>query len=164
MARAPDSRSHGPAATGQPALPPSMRERAPFLLYRASEISHSLANQMLAEMGLSARQAGILTMVAELEPMTQKALGDALGIDRTTMVALLDDLEDKGYVARQRHPRDRRAFLVQPTDSGRDAKAAAVRILDEQQRQFLAPLNPAECRQLTGLLRRLCRPRPARAE
>ncbi|HEY5357569.1 MAG TPA: MarR family transcriptional regulator [Streptosporangiaceae bacterium] len=164
MARAPDSRSHGPAAAGQPALPPSMRERAPFLLYRASEISHSLANQMLAEMGLSARQAGILTMVAELEPMTQKALGDALGIDRTTMVALLDDLEDKGYVARQRHPRDRRAFLVQPTDSGRDAKAAAVRILDEQQRQFLAPLNPAECRQLTGLLRRLCRPPPAREE
>jgi DNA-binding MarR family transcriptional regulator len=110
---------------------------------------------MLADIGLCARQAGILIMVTELEPMTQKALADALGIDRTTMVTLLDDLEDKGYVARRRHPRNRRAFLVHPTASGRTAKAAAVRILDEQQRRFLAPLTPAERRQLAGLLTRL---------
>ncbi|HEX9539791.1 MAG TPA: hypothetical protein VGA04_16665 [Streptosporangiaceae bacterium] len=57
---------------GPPALPPSMRDRVPFLLYRASQISHSLANEMLAEMALSARQVGILTLVTELEPMTQK--------------------------------------------------------------------------------------------
>jgi DNA-binding PadR family transcriptional regulator len=67
----------------------------------------------------------------------------ALRIDRTTMVALLDDLEAKGYVARQRHPHDRRAFLVHRTDSGRLAKVDAVRILDEQQRQFLEPLTIA---------------------
>jgi DNA-binding MarR family transcriptional regulator len=132
-----------------------MRDRVPFLLYRAAEESHALANQMLAGMALSARQAGILTMVTELEPMTQKALGDALRIDRTTMVALLDDLEDQGYVVRQRHPRDRRAFLVHPTDSGRAAKVAAVRILDDQQHRFLAPLTPAERRQLAALLTRL---------
>jgi DNA-binding MarR family transcriptional regulator len=155
MVRAPDSRGGKPAATEPPALPPSMRDRVPFLLYQASQISHALANQMLAEMALSARQAGILTMVTELEPMTQKALGDALKIDRTTMVTLLDDLEDKGYVTRQRHPRDRRAFLVHPTDAGHTAKAAAVRILDEQQRRFLAPLTPAERRQLAALLTRL---------
>jgi DNA-binding MarR family transcriptional regulator len=137
-----------------------MRDRVPFLLYRAAEESHALANQMLAGMALSARQAGILTMVAELEPMTQKALGDALRIDRSTMVALLDDLEDKGYLVRQRHPRDRRAFLVHPTDSGRAAKAAAIRILDEQQHRFLAPLSPADRRQLAALLTRLHR-RPA---
>src|ERR1700757_2885859 len=155
MARGSDGRGRQPASAGSPPLPPSMRDRVPFLLYRASQASHSLANQMLAEMALSARQAGILTMVTELEPMTQKALGDALRIDRTTMVALLDDLEDKGYVARQRHPRDRRAFLVHPTDTGRAAKVAAVRILDEQQRRFLAPLTPAERRQLAALLTRL---------
>ena len=137
------------------ALPPSMRGRVPFLLYRASQISHSLANEMLAAVSLSARQVGILTMVTELEPMTQRSLADALQIDRTTMVALLDDLEDKGYVARQRHPRDRRAFLVQPTHSGHAAKDAAVRILDEQQRRFLAPLTPAERAQLSVLLTRL---------
>ncbi len=159
MVQASDSRRHERAGR-PPALPPSMRDRVPFLLYRASQISHSLANEMLAEMALSARQVGILTLVTELEPMTQKALADTLRIDRTSMVALLDDLEAKGYVARQRHPRDRRAFLVQPTDSGRAAKAAAVRILDEQQRRFLAPLTPAERAQLSALLTRLSQ-RPA---
>jgi MarR family transcriptional regulator, lower aerobic nicotinate degradation pathway regulator len=128
------------------------------LLYRAAEASHALANQMLAEVDLSARQAGILTMVTESGPMTQKALGDALRIDRTTMVALIDDLEDKGYVTRQRHPRDRRAFLVHPTGAGRAAKTAAIRILDEQQRRYLAPLTPAERDQLGALLKRLHTP------
>lgn len=94
MARAPDSRRKGASAEA-PALPPSMRDRVPFLLYRSAETSHSLANAMLAEIVLNARQAGILTMVTEVGPMTQKALGDALRIDRTTMVALLDDLEEK---------------------------------------------------------------------
>ena len=140
---------------GPPALPPSMRDRVPFLLYRASQISLSLAGHMLAPTGLDARQVGILTMVTELEPMTQKALGEALRIDRTTMVNLLDDLEDKGYVVRQRHPRDRRAFLVQPTSTGQGAKTTAVRILDEQQRRFLAPLTPAQREQLATLLKLL---------
>ena len=140
------------------ALPPSMRDRVPFLLYRAAEQSHSLANDMLARMELNARQVGILTLVTEREPMTQKALGDMLRIDRTTMVTLIDDLERKGLVARQRHPRDRRAFLVWPTESGRTAKIEAVAILDEQQRRFLAPLTAAERQQLGALLKRLQRP------
>ena len=139
------------------ALPPSMRDRIPFLLYRAAEQSHSLANDMLARTGLTARQVGILTLVIEREPMTQKALGDLLRIDRTTMVALIDDLEGKGFVVRQRHPRDRRAFLVWPTESGRAAKAVAIGILDEQQRCFLAPLTTAERQQLGALLKRLQR-------
>jgi len=135
------------------ALPPSMRDRVPFLLYRAAEQSHSLANDMLARMELNARQ------VTEREPMTQKALGDMLRIDRTTMVTLIDDLERKGLVVRQRHPRDRRAFLVWPTEPGRTAKTEAVAILDEQQHCFLAPLTAAERQQLAALLKRLQPPK-----
>ena len=152
-----DSGGRRTVTSEPPELPPSMRNRVPFLIYRAAEESHALANGMLARTGLSARQVGILTLVTEREPMTQKALSDALRIDRTTMVALLDDLEHKGYVERQRHPRDRRAFLVHPTEQGRTAKVEAVGILDEQQRRFLAPLTPAERRQLAALLIRLHR-------
>lgn len=139
-------------------LPPSMRDRIPFLLYRAAETSHALANAMLAPLGLIARQAGILTLVTEMEPMTQKRLGDLLRIDRTTMVSLLDELEDKGYVRRTRHPVDRRAYLIHPTEAGQAAKSEAVRILDEQQRLFLSPLEAAERQQLLSLLIRLQQP------
>lgn len=138
-----------------PGLPPSMRDRVPFLLFRASAMSHALANQMLAQIGLDARQAGILTMVTELKPMTQKDLGDALGVDRTTMVALLDDLEERGYVRRQRHPGDRRAFLIQPTEAGHRAKDAAIRVLDQQEDLFLGPLATDQREQLALLLKQL---------
>ncbi|HEV2371656.1 MAG TPA: MarR family transcriptional regulator [Streptosporangiaceae bacterium] len=148
----------GAAGPRRQALPPSMRDRVPFLLYRAAELSHALANEMLGRVQLTARQVGILTLVTEWEPMTQKALGDTLRIDRTTMVSLIDDLERKGYVVRQRHPRDRRAFLVEPTPSGHAAKLEAVAILDEQQRRFLAPLTPAQQQQLGELLKCLQRP------
>ena len=155
MAQLPARSSSGQDPAEPPELPPSMRDRVPFLLFRASQISLATANRMLAPMGLNARHVGILTMVTELAPMTQKALGEALGIDRTTVVTLLDELASMGYIARQRHPRDRRAFLVHPTAAGRDAKIAAVRILDEQQRHFLAPLTAAERVQLAALLKRI---------
>jgi MarR family transcriptional regulator, lower aerobic nicotinate degradation pathway regulator len=152
------SEASGAAGPERGTLPPSMRDRVPFLLYRAAELSHQMANAMLARIQLTARQVGILTLVTEWEPMTQKALGDMLRIDRTTMVSLIDDLERKGYVVRRRHPRDRRAFLVQPTPSGCAAKVRAVAILDEQQSRFLAPLTSAEREQLGTLLKRLQRP------
>jgi DNA-binding MarR family transcriptional regulator len=152
------SPASGAAEPIREALPPSMRDRVPFLLYRAAELSHSLANDMLARIQLTARQVGILTLVIEWEPMTQKALGDMLRIDRTTMVSLIDDLERKGYVVRRRHPQDRRAFLIQPTQSGRAAKVQAIAILDEQQRRFLAPLTSAQREQLGTLLKRLQQP------
>jgi DNA-binding MarR family transcriptional regulator len=139
-------------------LPPSMRDRVPFLIYRAAEASMALANAMLSVTTLTARQVGILTMIIEFEPMTQKALGDALRIDRNTMVSLVDDLEAKAFAVRERHPFDRRAYLVVPTDAGRAAKIAAVRVLDQQQERFLAPLAPDERDQLAHLLRKLYTP------
>ncbi len=56
---------------------------------------------------------------------------------------------------RQRHPRDRRAFLIHPTETGRAAKARAVRILDRQQDLFMAGLTRAEREQLAALLKKL---------
>lgn len=137
------------------ALPPSMRERVPFLLYRAAEASHGLANSMLGELGLTARQVGILTLVTERAAMTQKELGVELQIDRTVMVDLIDQLEAKGLAQRFRNPRDRRAFLIQPTPAGRKAKEAAIAVLDRQQKIFLEPLAAEERRLLAGMLNRL---------
>jgi DNA-binding MarR family transcriptional regulator len=79
------------------------------------------------------------------------------------MVTLIDDLEQRGLVARKRHPGDRRAFLICPTEAGRAAKETAVAILDQQQRRFLAPLNQQERMQLGELLNRLYANAPAAA-
>ena len=78
-----------------------MRARVPFLLYRPAQASHALANRMLGEIGLTARQVGILTLITEREPMTQTGLGTELEVDRTTMVELVDQLERLGFVERR---------------------------------------------------------------
>ena len=132
-----------------------MRDRLPFLLYRSAEASHVLANSMLSELGLTARQVGILTLITERASMTQKQLGAELQIDRTVMVDLIDQMESKGLVERCRNPLDRRAFLIQPTAAGRKAKEAAIAVLDRQQELFLEPLAEEERRLLAGMLNRL---------
>jgi DNA-binding MarR family transcriptional regulator len=132
-----------------------MQTRVPFLLYRTAQASHALANQMLAEIGLTARQVGILTLITEREPMTQTGLGGELEVDRTTMVELLDKLEERGLVERRRHPADRRAFVIHPTGAGLAAKEDAIRILDRQQAAFLEPLSQRDRGVLADLLNRL---------
>jgi DNA-binding MarR family transcriptional regulator len=132
-----------------------MRDRVPYLLYRAAASSTAMADAALKQLGLTARQVGILTLVVERHPMTQRQLGETLGVDRTTMVALLDDLEAKGLVERQRDTRDRRAFLIQPTAKGVEEQGRAVQELDEMASAFLHPLSEAQRRQLADLLRLL---------
>lgn len=136
-------------------LPPSMRDRLPYLLYRAAAASTTMVDAALRAIQLTARQVGILTLVVESHPMTQRQLGSTIGVDRTTMVALLDDLEAKGLIERRRHSSDRRAFLIHPTAPGIEAQAAAIKVLDERAQVFLQPLSESQRSQLADLLRRL---------
>jgi DNA-binding MarR family transcriptional regulator len=132
-----------------------MAERISFLLYRNAITATALADDMLRPLELTARAVGILTMVVEREPMTQRALGASIGVDRSTMVILLDDLEGKGLVTRVRHPDDRRAFLIEPTEAGRSAQRRALELLDQCEERYLGVLSPREQGQLRDLLARL---------
>ena len=136
-------------------LPRSMGERISFLLYRNAITATALADEMLRDLGLTARAVGILTMVVERKPMTQRALGASIGVDRSTMVVLLDELEGKGYVRRVRHPDDRRAFMIEPTSTGASAQKRALELLDTCEERYLAVLSRAERDQLRELLARL---------
>jgi DNA-binding MarR family transcriptional regulator len=75
------------------------------------------------------------------------------GVDRTTMVALIDGLERGGLVERSPHPEDRRKNVVALTAAGRETMAAAAGAADDAERRFLAPLGEAGAQQFTGALR-----------
>jgi len=132
-----------------------MGERISFLLYRNAITASALADEMLGELGLTARAVGILTMVLEREPMTQRALGASIGVDKSTMVGLLDELEGKGLVRRSRHPQDRRAFMIEPTDAGIAAQKRALQLLDRCEKRYLKVLSRSEQDQLRKMLARL---------
>jgi DNA-binding MarR family transcriptional regulator len=132
-----------------------MRDRVPFLLYRAAASSTAMADAALKKVGLTARQVGILTLVVERHPMSQRQLGEVIGVDRTTMVTLLDGLEARRLIERRRDVRDRRVFMIHPTKRGVTAKLRAVALLDDMAAAFLRPLSEVQRSQLAELLRLL---------
>ena len=78
-----------------------------------------------------------------------------LGVDRTTMVDLVDVLEQKNFAERRPDPTDRRRNIVQLTEQGRHSlhEGTAAALAAEQ--RFLATLEPAEAAQFTARLQRL---------
>lgn len=85
--------------------------------------------------------------------LRQARLSERSGVDRATLVAILNELEGKGLASRAPDPADRRAHAVSITDAGR---ALLVRALElEAGDDFFAALTPAELRTLGALLAKL---------
>ena len=143
------------SAQDPPGLPASLRDRLSFLLYRAATQAAALGDDAVGALGLSARRYGVLTVLAEHGPSPQRAVADVLGIDRATMVGLVDDLEAAGLVERRRNPRDRRAYALTVTEPGRRVQTEAAGRMLQCERDYLAPLDADEQRLLHTLVSRL---------
>ena len=109
----------------------------------------------LAPFGIDGRELAVLVVLAAQNPLSQLEAAGRLGVDRTTMVALVDALERKGLVERRRSPQDRRRNTVQLTATGRDCLHRAEQARAEMERRFLAPLAPSDAEQLVRALQTL---------
>src|SRR5438132_14067287 len=123
-------------------IPPALADRPAALLVMAARTGQDLATRRLAPMGLNVRLCGVLNLLAE-GPISQQELGEQLGIDRTTVVELIDELERKGVVVRRRNPSDRRSYALSLTPKGRTVQKRAARAFDGAAEQFLGALRPA---------------------
>lgn len=97
----------------------------------------------------------MLSHLAASEGQSQQALSVALGIHRSAMVALVDDLERRGLAERRRDPADRRAYSLYLTRRGRKVLASAERVAQEHEAELLRGLNASERARLIGLLQRV---------
>ncbi|MDA8359394.1 MAG: MarR family transcriptional regulator [Actinomycetota bacterium] len=141
-------------------LGPRLSARLTYLLKRALADLEDLHAEHLASVGVSGRELAVLLLLDGRDPESQQQAGRRLGVDRTTMVGLLDGLEAKGLVARRADAGDRRRNVLELTRDGQAALVQAVRASDEAERQLLADLNDAESAQLRTLLTRLAGDRP----
>jgi DNA-binding MarR family transcriptional regulator len=116
-----------------------------------------LAALALAPIGISGREAAVLRAIDNPYPLAQGEIARRMGVDRTTMVALIDDLEHSGLVQRRQDPEDRRKNVVELTSTGRDITRRAAEIGQEVERAFLSPLSPDEAAQFKQTLRTLLR-------
>lgn len=103
----------------------SLAEDISFLLARASAVSVTAANAALAPLGLRARSYSVLTIVAEGAKPTQRELAEFLRLDPSQVVAIVDDLEQRGLVERAPDPTDRRAKIIVGTSEGAALQARA---------------------------------------
>ncbi len=108
-----------------------------------------------AGLGLSGVHFGALSVVESDGPMSQQTLGEYLKKDRTSVVAIIDELEREGLVERRRNPVDRRAYALQMTEKGHDWLAQARPLLSSAEDAMLASLDPTEREVLLGLLQRV---------
>lgn len=136
-------------------LGPRLSERLGYLFKHAMLELETLHEEHLAPFGISARELAVLLFLDGREPESQQQAAQRLGVDRTTMVALLDTLEGKGLVARRPDAEDRRRNVVELTDAGRTTLAGAGRASDEAEQRLLADLDAEEAAQLRQLLGRL---------
>ena len=107
----------------------------------------------LEPFGISGRQCAVLLAVNEQAPSSQHDIAQRMGVDRTTMVALVDELEAKGLVQRRPDARDRRKNVVALTEAGRTTLEGATRAVDEAERRFLGPLSDDEAAAFRAALR-----------
>jgi DNA-binding MarR family transcriptional regulator len=132
---------------------PDVRTRLGYLLKHAHARLEQLHAEALEPFGIDARELGVLLVLAGDTTSSQHEVAQRLGVDRTTMVAMIDVLEGKDIVSRQPDPADRRRNLVSLTAKGTRALAGATHASDDAERQLLASLSSREQQQLRAALR-----------
>lgn len=118
----------------------------------------SLTQQALQPLGLSPPMLRALETIGTDQPLTQVQLGNRVGMDRTTIVHLIDRLEKLGYAQRSRSSVDRRAHAVLLTAEGENALVKARVLARDVEALILAPLSPAQRQSLLMLLQAVHQP------
>jgi DNA-binding MarR family transcriptional regulator len=147
--------------TTHPSAEPPVTEFAGQLFFRLWRAIHTRAEEVLASAGLTTALFALLNVISAREGTIQQKLGSALGIDRSTMVSLIDQLESAGLAKRRPSAKDRRAREVMITPKGRRLLKRARGLITQVEDEVLAGLTADERRQLLELLRRALESAPA---
>jgi DNA-binding MarR family transcriptional regulator len=129
-------------------------EFAGQLFFRLWRASHTQTAAALQGIGLTPALFAVLNYLRAHEGAIQQRIGAAMGIDPSTMVSLVDQLERAGLAKRRPHPQDRRAREVLITPKGQEALKRARELAEEVEGDVLQGLSPAERDQLVMLLRK----------
>ncbi len=136
-------------------LPPILSRWTGYLMSRAAQQCRDYFDALAAPLGVKARHFSVMALLGEDTPHSQVEMGERLGVDRNTMVLLLDDLEALDLVTRRRDPRDRRAHLVSLTEQGHQVLDQITEMGRRTNDEVFSPLSPSERAQLHALLSRL---------
>src|SRR5436305_4008119 len=133
--------------------PPGISKRWPTLLMiKLGRITMHRFTEALEPFGIRPRDVAALIELRDRGELTQQALCGQLHLDPTNLVAILNELEQRGYATRRRDPEDRRRHLVEVSKKGLAVIEKVSEVMDGVEDDLLDGFEPAEREQLEGLL------------
>ena len=133
---------------------PALTRLTPFLAQRVAALGKHAAARELSDHGLAWPELVILVAISAIDGMTQEAVADRTGIDRSTVSITVRALEEDGFLACRRDRFDRRRIRCSSTPEGAATVAEAARAAERAARQALGRLDASEYAQLRVLLSR----------
>lgn len=124
-----------------------------YLLKRAQATLHAAMADVLREHGATLAQYAVLTALDEEPGLSNAALARRAFVTPQTMNQVLQELEQKGWVARHPDPAHARILQADLTPGGRTVLRACRLAVDAVEEQMLAPLAPGDIEQFTATLR-----------
>ena len=144
-----------------PSTDAPVTEFAGQLFFRLWRATHTRTADVLGTVGLTPALFALLNVIQAREGAIQQELGSALGIDRSTMVSLIDQLESEGLARRRPSATDRRAREIAITPKGQRLLQRARGLTSQVEDEVLAGLTAEERHELLTLLRRALDSAPA---
>jgi MarR family transcriptional regulator, lower aerobic nicotinate degradation pathway regulator len=136
--------------------PPEPLASAPgFLLSWHGQRTAALFSEALEPLGLHPRHFGVMNLIAAHPGTTQRDLVHGSLVDPSSMVAVIDELEEMGLAERRPHPDDRRKHAVHLTAKGKRTLERARGTAIAMAKELFAPLDAEEVETLRRLLRKL---------
>lgn len=141
-------------------LPPAQGEACSsditLLVHRAWQGLRCVIDKACRDEGLTdGRDWLVLTALGDGVRRTQLELARLIGLDKTTLTAILDRLERDRLLVRTPAPDDRRARIPTSTDAGRRVWAAVARTRDDVEKAMLHDRTPEQVTEIRAILSRL---------
>ena len=123
----------------------------PMMLYQVVHLHKQYVLQQMKPTGLQVSQAGILFILRNCGPMSQREIADKIHVTPPSVTVAIQKLEKLGYIERRPDERDQRVMRIYLTEPGDTAVDQVQRILETTQEKLLRHMSPEE----KLLLRRL---------
>src|SRR4051794_13796278 len=133
--------------------PPGIAKQWPtLLLIKLGRITAHRFTEALEPFGIRPRHVGALIELRDRGELTQQTLCGQLHLDPTNLVAILNELEERGFATRRRDPEDRRRHLVEVSEEGIAVIEKVAEVMDGVEAELLDGLEPADREELERLL------------
>jgi len=109
----------------------------------------------LASLDLTQKQGAVLQLIGANPAVSQVDLGATLGVDRASMMALVEKLRKRGFLVRRRSTEDRRRQELFLTGAGEEALTVSKRLIAEHEQRFVARFAEPDLEALLNALRRI---------